>query len=34
MHAHIVNASEDSHIYMTIENIDHENLTIADFEII
>ena len=34
MHAHIVNASDDSHIYMTIENIDHEDLTIADFEII
>ena len=34
LHAHIVNASDDSHIYMTIENIDHEELSITDFEII
>lgn len=34
MHAHIVNANDNSHIYMTIENIDHEDLGVTDFEII
>jgi len=34
LHAHIVNANDNSHIYMTIENIDREELSITDFEII
>lgn len=34
LHAHIVNANDNSDIYMTIENIDHEELSITDFEII
>ena len=34
MHAHIVNVNDNSHIYMTIENIDHEDLGVTDFEII